>query len=113
MKAPSSPWVILSPPLLVPLPGEACILEEAASGEPPSPKLRARVTEELAEHLSRGGDCVHQVGEILAVLDERVRVTEPFDDDALRFVVVELGVVLERPGVLSADNFLRTAPTGV
>lgn len=50
---------------------------DRSAGEEPRPKLRARVTEELAEHLSRGGDCVHQVGRILAVLDERVRVAEP------------------------------------
>jgi hypothetical protein len=44
------------------------------------------------------------VGEVLAVLYERVGVAEPLDDDALRFVVVEVGVVLQRSRVLGADD---------
>ena len=78
-------------------------LHRAAAGEP-RPELRAGFTEELAEHRSRGDDRVHQVGEVLAVLDERFGVAEPLDDDALRLVVVEVGVVLQRPGVLGADD---------
>src|SRR5436190_1581845 len=78
-------------------------LHRAAAGEP-RPELCAGLTKELAEHLSRGGDRLHQVGEVLAVLDQRVGVAEPFDDDALRLVVVEVGVVLWRPGVLGADD---------
>ena len=38
-------------------------LHRAAAGDP-RPELRARVTEELARHRSRGDDCVHQVGEV-------------------------------------------------
>ncbi|HWC12788.1 MAG TPA: hypothetical protein VG455_16385 [Acidimicrobiales bacterium] len=52
------------------------------------------------------------MGEILAVLDERVGVAEPLEDDALRFLVVEVGVVLQRPRVLGADDLhaLRGQP---
>lgn len=38
------------------------------------------------------------------MLDERVGVAEALDDDALRLVVVEVGVVLQRAGVLGADD---------
>ncbi len=58
-------------------------LDRSAGGEP-RPKLRARVTEELAEHLSRRGDCVHRVGEILAVLNERVRSGGPLSGGPVR-----------------------------
>src|SRR5438309_5910387 len=78
-------------------------LHRTAAGEP-CPELRAGFTEELARHRSSGDDRVHQVGEVLAVLYERVGVAEPLDDDALRFVVVEVGVVLQRSRVLGADD---------
>src|SRR5215204_3715759 len=46
-------------------------LHRTAAGEP-GPELCAGLTKELAEHLFGGGDRVHQVGEVLAVLDQRV-----------------------------------------
>src|SRR3954447_26995404 len=67
-------------------------LHRAAGGEP-RPELSAQLTEELARHRSGGDDRVHQMSEVLAVLYERVGVAEPLDDDALRLVVVEVGVV--------------------
>src|SRR4051812_13425459 len=57
-------------------------LHRAAAGEP-CPELRAGFTDELTRHRSRGDDRVHQMGDVLTMLDERVGVAEPLDDDGL------------------------------
>jgi hypothetical protein len=78
-------------------------LHWAAGGEP-RPGVRAGFTEELTGYRSRGGDRVHSVGEVPAVLDERFEVAEPLVDDALRPVVVVVRVLPHRRGVLGADD---------
>src|SRR5215217_1032375 len=74
------------------------------------PELCARLTEEFAGDRSRRKDCLHEVAKVRAVLDERLGVPEPLEDDALGLIVVEVSVVLQRAGVLGPHDL--HAPSG-
>src|SRR5262245_29230200 len=79
--------------------------EEAdwAAGEL-GPDLLVRVAEELAADGARRHDGFHQGGHVLAVQDQRVGVTEPFEDDRLGLVVVEVRVVLQRADIFGTHD---------
>ena len=70
------------------------------------PELCARLTKEFAVNYGdRRKDCLHKVvAKVRGVLDERLGVPEPLEDDALGLVVVEVDVVLQRFGVLGPDD---------
>lgn len=69
----------------------------------PRPQLSAQLTEQFSVHRSRRDDRVHQMGEVLAVADERIEIAKTFDDDALRLVGIEEGVVLQRSSTTSTS----------
>src|SRR5262249_3552269 len=46
------------------------------------------------------------LAEVRRVLDERLGISEPLNDDALGLVVVEEDVVLQRPGVLGPHDLV-------
>ena len=58
-------------------------------------------------HGDRRKDRPKQIAEVRGVLDGRLGVPVPLDDDALGLVVVEVGVVLQRSGVLGPHNLHR------
>lgn len=63
-------------------------------------ELCAQLTEELAFNGACRNDCLHEVGaDVRTVLDERLGVPVPFEDDALRLVVVEVDALLQRASV--------------
>src|SRR5207237_9268813 len=55
----------------------------------------------------RRDDRRHARRDVLPVLYLPVRVPEPLDDDGVRLVIVEVGVVLQRAGVLRAHDLHR------
>src|SRR4029453_17708630 len=71
-------------------------------------ELFTRLTEELAvNHGDRRKNRRRYVGEVRRVLDGRLGVPVPLDDDALGLIVVEVGVVLQRSGVLGPHDLHR------
>src|SRR4051812_24816209 len=50
------------------------------------------LTEQLAAAGPSRQDCLHEVGQVLTVLDERRGVGEPLEDHGLRLVLIEVGV---------------------
>src|SRR4029077_20304734 len=68
------------------------------------PELCARLTKELAGDPSGRKNCLPQVAQVRSVLDERLGVPVPLEDDALGLIVVEVNVVLERAGVLGPHD---------
>src|SRR6266508_4105811 len=85
-------------------------LRNLAAGQLRS-ELCTRLTEELAVN---HGDCredrCRYVGEVRCVLHGRLGIPVPLDDDALGLVLVEVGVVLQRSGVLGPHGLHR--PSG-
>jgi hypothetical protein len=62
---------------------------DLAAGQPRS-ELRARLTEEFAvNHRNRRKDRRHEVAKVVSVLEERLGVPEPLQDDALGLVVLK------------------------
>src|SRR5262249_42564775 len=49
---------------------------------------------------SRRKDCRPEFAKVRGVLEERLRVPVPLEDDALGLIVAEVDLVLQRPGVL-------------
>src|SRR6266508_4115803 len=82
-------------------------LRNLAAGQLRS-ELCTRLTEELAVN---HGDCREDrrryVGEVRRVLHGRLGIPVPLDDDALGLIVVEVGVVLQRAGVLGPHDLHR------
>src|SRR4029453_5851767 len=71
-------------------------------------ELFTRLTEELAvNHGDRRKNRRRYVGEVRRVLDGRLGVPVPLDDDAFGLIVVEVGVVLQRSGVLGPHDLHR------
>src|SRR5467141_3484264 len=66
------------------------------------PDVVARLTKQLAGHQSR--DCPPQVAKVPGVLDQRLRVPVPLEDDAIRLVLVEVDLVLQGSGVLAPHD---------
>ncbi len=54
--------------------------------------------------ITRGDDRLHEVREMLTMLDEGLGIAVPLEDDALRLIVVEVGLVLQRAGVLGPHD---------
>ena len=48
----------------------------------------------------RGKDCPEEVAKVRSMLDGRLGVPVPLQDDALGLIFIEVGVVLQRAGVL-------------
>jgi dihydrofolate reductase len=71
-------------------------------------QLFARLTEELAvDHGNDRKDRRRELTEVGGVLDGGLRISVPLDDDALGSVLVEVGVVLQRAGVLGPHDLHR------
>src|SRR5262249_55250357 len=68
------------------------------------PELVGRLTEELCRYRSCGEHCLQELAEVGVVLDQRLRVPEPLEEDALGLIVAEVDLVLQRSGVLGADD---------
>ena len=67
-------------------------------------ELGARLTKELAGDQSRRKDCRPEFAKVRGVLDERLGVPVPLEDDALGLIVAEVDLVLQRPGVLGPHD---------
>jgi hypothetical protein len=60
----------------------------------------------LGEEERQALDRRRYVGEVRRVLDGRLGIPVPLDDDALGLIVVEVGVVLQRSGVLGPHDLI-------
>jgi hypothetical protein len=76
-------------------------------------ELCARLTKEFAGDRSRRKDCLRPIAaKVRGVLDERLGVPVPLEDDALGLIVVDVDLVLQRSGVLGPHDlhaFERTS----
>jgi hypothetical protein len=57
-----------------------------------------------ADDGDRGKDCPEEVAKVRSMLDGRLGVPVPLQDDALRLIVIQVDVVLQRDGVLSPHD---------
>jgi hypothetical protein len=64
----------------------------------------ARFTEECAGDQSRRSDGLIEVANVPSVLDERLGVPVPLEDDALGLIGIEVNLVLQRAGVLGPHD---------
>jgi hypothetical protein len=67
-------------------------------------ELGTRLTKELAGDQSRCKDCSSEFAKVRGVLDERLGVPVPLEDDALGLIVAEVDLVLQRPCVFGPND---------